>query len=230
MSSATETVEARAGHVFRNRTLLERALTHPSVLPERRAAAESNQRLEFLGDAVLQLILTEALFAEFPSEREGALSRRRAALANGATLAELARELGLDQALRLGPSEEKSGGREKSSSLGDAFEALVGAVFLDGGLEAARACVRTAYGPFGPRLAALGDGRTPKSRLQELVQPRHGNSALAYAVVATGGEEHRRTFEVTVSLLGREVGRGRGSSKQAAEEAAAEAALAQLPP
>lgn len=230
MSSATSDLEARTGHVFRDRTLLERALTHPSVLPRRRAAAESNQRLEFLGDAVLQLVLTETLFAEFPGEREGDLSRRRAALANGATLAVLAREVGLDQALRLGPGEEASGGRARTSSLGDGFEALVGAIFLDGGLEAARGCVRSAYGPLGPRLAALGDGKTPKSRLQEFVQPRHGNKALVYAVVATEGEDHRRSFEVTVTLLGREVGRGRGSSKQAAEEAAAEAALGCLQP
>ena len=230
MSSATSNLESRAGHVFRNRTLLERALTHPSVLPSRRAASESNQRLEFLGDAVLQLVLTEALFHEFPEEREGALSRRRAALANGATLAVLARELGLDQALRLGPSEETSGGRAKSSSLGDAFEALVGAVFLDGGLEAARACVHAAYGPLAARLAAVGDDKTPKSRLQELIQPRHGNNALAYAVVSTEGEDHRRSFEVAVSLLGQEIGRGRGSSKQAAEEAAAADALGRLPP
>jgi ribonuclease-3 len=221
-------LEGRVGHVFRDRSLLERALTHPSLLPVLRGA-ESNQRLEFLGDAVLQLLLSEALYAEFPGEREGALSRRRATLANGTTLALLARELGLDQALRLGSSEESSGGRQRTSALGDAFEALLGAVYLDAGLEAARAVMRAAYGPLPARLAALGDDKTPKSRLQELIQPRHGNEALAYAVIATEGEDHRRTFEVSVSLLGREIGRGRGSSKKTAEEAAAEAALRQMP-
>jgi len=227
VSAEPTALESRVGHVFRDRSLLERALTHPSLLPVLRGA-ESNQRLEFLGDAVLQLLLSEALYAEFPSEREGVLSRRRAILANGTTLALLARELGLDQALRLGPSEESSGGRHRTSALGDAFEALLGAVYLDAGLEAARAVVRAAYGPLPERLAALGDEKTPKSRLQELVQPRHGNDALTYQVVATEGEDHRRTFEVSVSLLGREIGRGRGSSKKAAEEAAAEAALRTL--
>lgn len=217
-------LESRVGHVFRDRSLLERALTHPSLLPVLRGA-ESNQRLEFLGDAVLQLLLSEALYAAFPGEREGALSRRRATLANGATLAVLAREIGLDQALRLGPSEESSGGRQRTSALGDAFEALLGAVYLDAGLEAVRAVALAAYGPLPARLAALGDDKTPKSRLQEFIQPRHGNDAVAYTVIATGGEDHRRTFEVSVSLLGREIGRGRGSSKKAAEEAAAEAAL-----
>lgn len=227
MSAEPTALESRVGHVFRDRSLLERALTHPSLLPVLRGA-ESNQRLEFLGDAVLQLLLSEALYAEFPSEREGVLSRRRAILANGTTLALLARELGLDQALRLGPSEESSGGRQRTSALGDAFEALLGAVYLDAGLEAARAVVRAAYGPLPERLAALGDEKTPKSRLQELVQPRHGNDALTYQVVATEGEDHRRTFEVSVSLLGREIGRGRGSSKKAAEEAAAEAGLREM--
>lgn len=227
MSAEPTALESRVGHVFRDRSLLERALTHPSLLPVLRGA-ESNQRLEFLGDAVLQLLLSEALYAEFPGEREGVLSRRRAILANGTTLALLARELGLDQALRLGPSEESSGGRQRTSALGDAFEALLGAVYLDAGLEAARAVVRAAYGPLPERLAALGDEKTPKSRLQELVQPRHGNDALTYQVVATEGEDHRRTFEVSVSLLGREIGRGRGSSKKAAEEAAAEAGLREM--
>jgi len=227
VSAEPTALESRVGHVFRDRSLLERALTHPSLLPVLRGA-ESNQRLEFLGDAVLQLLLSEALYAEFPGEREGVLSRRRAILANGTTLALLARELGLDQALRLGPSEESSGGRQRTSALGDAFEALLGAVYLDAGLEAARAVVRAAYGPLPERLAALGDEKTPKSRLQELVQPRHGNDALTYQVVATEGEDHRRTFEVSVSLLGREIGRGRGSSKKAAEEAAAEAGLREM--
>ena len=229
MSAEPTALESRVGHVFRDRSLLERALTHPSLLPVLRGA-ESNQRLEFLGDAVLQLLLSEALYAEFPGEREGVLSRRRAILANGTTLALLARELGLDQALRLGPSEESSGGRQRTSALGDAFEALLGAVYLDAGLEAARAVMRAAYGPLPERLAALGDEKTPKSRLQELVQPRHGNDALTYQVVATEGEDHRRTFEVSVSLLGREIGRGRGSSKKAAEEAAAEAGLREMEP
>ena len=229
MSAEPTALESRVGHVFRDRSLLERALTHPSLLPVLRGA-ESNQRLEFLGDAVLQLLLSEALYSEFPGEREGVLSRRRAILANGTTLALLARELGLDQALRLGPSEESSGGRQRTSALGDAFEALLGAVYLDAGLEAARAVVRAAYGPLPERLAALGDEKTPKSRLQELVQPRHGNDALTYQVVATEGEDHRRTFEVSVSLLGREIGRGRGSSKKAAEEAAAEAGLREMEP
>ncbi len=221
-------LETRLDYAFRDRSLLARALTHPSRLQEEPGLAESNQRLEFLGDAVLQLVLTEALFRQYPAEREGALSKRRATLANGAFLADLARELGLKPALRLSSSEEATGGRERASTLEDAFEALVGAVFLDAGLDEVRRVVLRLYGPLDRRLAAAGDEENPKGRLQELVQPRHGNSALRYEVLRIEGEDHARRYEVAVYLQDRPLSTGRGTSKKTAEEAAAREALAAL--
>lgn len=221
-------LEDRIGHAFRDRSLLERAVTHPSALPENPAFAESNQRLEFLGDAVLQLILTERLYELFPAEREGVLSKHRAALANGTFLARLAREIGLDTALILGGSEESSGGRARPSSLEDAFEALIGAIYLDSDIDKARRVVLQIYGALPERLADTNEIENPKGRLQELVQPRFGNNALRYEVTNTFGEDHAREYEVLVLLQERPLGTGRGASKKAAEEAAARVALRAL--
>jgi ribonuclease-3 len=228
MSDPLPQLEQRIDHAFRDRTLLERAVTHPSLLQDQPQLTESNQRLEFLGDAVLQLVLTEALFALFPADREGLLSKRRAALANGTFLARLAREIGLDVALRLGASEEATGGRSRAAASEDAFEALIGAVYLDAGLEAARRCVLNIYGELPARLAIVEGVENPKGRLQELVQPVHGNNALRYEIVHIIGEDHAREYEVAVFLQDRSLGQGRGSSKKSAEEAAARAALAIL--
>lgn len=228
MTDPLEQLEIRIDHAFRQRALLERAVTHPSLLQDRPDLVESNQRLEFLGDAVLQLVLTQALFELFPGDREGLLSKRRAALANGNFLASLAREIGLDHALRLSASEESTGGRTRAAALEDAFEALVGAVYLDSNFETARRMVLHLYGPIPDRLASGADTENPKGRLQELVQPTHGNTALHYEVVSIMGEDHARQYEVAVHLSGRAIGSGRGTSKKQAEEAAARAGLAKL--
>lgn len=228
MNSTLEQLEKRIGHAFRDRALLERAVTHPSLLQDRPDLAASNQRLEFLGDAVLQLVLTQELYDLFPEDREGALSKRRAALANGTFLAGLAREIGLDLALRLGASEESTGGRSRAAALEDAFEALVGAVFLDSNLPTTSRVLLGIYGPLPDRLARVEDVENPKGRLQEFVQPMHGNHALRYEVVRIEGEDHAREYEVAVFLRDRAVGSGRGSSKKNAEEAAARAALVEL--
>lgn len=220
-------LQARIGHSFRNTAVLEEAVTHRSFLNERQGEGISNQRLEFLGDAVLQLVLTEALFGKFRAEREGVLSKRRAALAKGDSLAALAREIGLDGCLRFGPAEEASGGRYKASALEDAFEALIGAVYLDSDLATARAMVLRLYGDLDQRLAGA-DLENPKGRLQERVQPLHGNSALRYDVIAIHGTDHAREYEVSVYLLDRAIGSGRGSSKKVAEENAARAGLEAL--
>jgi ribonuclease-3 len=228
MSSPLAHLQTRLGYNFTDAALLERAVTHPSFLPEHPEVKESNQRLEFLGDAVLQLVLTEELFRLFPAEREGALSRRRASLAQGLSLVTLARELGLDASLRLGTSEESTGGRSRASTLEDAFEAIVGAIYLDSDLATASRVVLALYGPLPERLANTQDEDNPKGRLQELVQPKHGNHALRYEVTATEGEDHARAFAVAVFLHERELGRGRGPSKKSAEEAAAREALTTL--
>ena len=223
-----EQLEVRIDHAFANRLLLARAVTHPSYLQDHPDVSESNQRLEFLGDAVLQLVLTEMLFELYPGDREGVLSKRRAALANGVFLAGLARELGLDVALRVGASEESTGGRTRAAALEDAFEALIGAVYLDAGLAKARRVVLGLYGHLPDRLALVEDVENPKGRLQELVQPMHGNNALRYAITRISGEDHQREYEVAAFLGDRLLGEGRGTSKKAAEESAARAALVTL--
>ena len=227
--SELDHLQERLGYTFRDRALLEEALRHPSLASNGSTAA-SNQRLEFLGDAVLQLVVSEVLFRNEPESREGPLSRRRASLTKGPTLAGLAAELGLDRALDLSPAEEHSGGRARLGAREDVFEALVGAVYLDRGYEAARTHVLRWYGPLGPRLAGQECSDNPKGRIQELVQPLHGNTALRYAVARIKGEPHERRFEVQLYLLDRLVGTGSGSSKKEAEENAAREALAQWKP
>lgn len=221
-------LEERLQYSFRDSEWLQRAVTHSSYLPEHPESGESNQRLEYLGDAVLQLILTEALFQLFPSEREGVLSKRRAVLAKGVSLVELARELQLDECMRLGTSEESSGGRQRASTMEDAFEALIGAIYLDSDFATVRTVVLRLYGDIEARLRSREQDENPKGRLQEWIQPQHGNHALRYEVVAVTGEDHERAFEVAVFLHDRELGQGRGSSKKTAEEAAARVALEKL--
>lgn len=225
MTDPLAALQARLGHVFARPELLREAVTHPSYLNEQPAAGPHNQRLEFLGDSVLGHILTAELFHAFPAESEGALSRRRAVLTNGRALAELALGLGLDTALRLGGSENTPDGRNRPSNLEDAFEALVGALYLDAGLETTRARVLAVYGPLTERLAAGLDADNPKGRLQELVQPVHGNAALRYETIQCGGADHAKEYASIVHLADRALGSGRGPSKKAAEEAAAREAL-----
>jgi ribonuclease-3 len=221
-------LQSRLGYTFREPALLQRALTHMSYLQDHPAAGEGNQRLEFLGDSVLQLILSEALFGLYPNEREGALSRRRSTLAQGRFLSLLAREFRLDAALRLGLSEESTGGRQRASILEDAFEAVIGALYLDSDFATARRVVLAWYGPLPERLGALLGEDNPKGRLQELLQSAHCNNALRYEVMHTEGAPHEREYEVNVYLGDTFLGTGRGSSKKLAEEAAARAALPAL--
>jgi ribonuclease-3 len=230
MKDGVKALQERIGYVFRDPAYLERALTHASWVQDNPGAGGNNQRLEFLGDSVLQLILTEALFALYPEDREGELSKRRAVLGKGKFLSGLAREVGLDRSLRLGANEEATGGRGRDAALEDAFEALVGAVSLDGGLESARRTVLGIYGDLQGRLGLLEGHANPKGRLQEIVQPVHGNQALRYELLATDGADHERRFEVAVFLLNRRLGSGWGPSKKVAEEEAARAALATLDP
>ena len=223
-----EQLQQRLGYAFRDPQLLACALTHTSYLQDHPAAGPGNQRLEFLGDSVLQLILSEALFQLYPDEREGALSKRRATLTKGQFLSLLARDLGLDAGLRIGQSEEQTGGRQRASILEDAFEALVGAVYLDSDFATARRVVLDRYGPLTERLAVLLGEDNPKGRLQELIQPGHGNRALRYEVTRAVGAPHEREYEVNVCLHDRLLGTGRGSSKKLAQESAARAALTAL--
>ncbi|WP_221028995.1 ribonuclease III [Actomonas aquatica] len=225
MSSPAETLQQKIGYPFRDPQLLRLALTHSSWLQDHPEETESNQRLEFLGDAVLQLILTEELYRLYPTEREGDLSKRRAALTKGHYLARLAREIDLAPALLLAASEEQMGGRDRPAALEDAFEALVGAVYSDSDYAAARTVVLRLYGDLANRLGSVIEHENPKGRLQERVQPVHGNSALRYRVDHVSGEDHAREYEAQVFLQGECLGTGRGSSKKSAEEQAAREAL-----
>jgi ribonuclease-3 len=218
------TLEERIGYSFNDKALLARALTHPSYL-QGNTPTEHNQRLEFLGDAVLGLVLAEALFAELPAEREGTLTRFRSMLAKGNQLALIAREIQIGKALRIGEAEDSMGVRDRPSILEDALEALIGAVYRDGGLEKARKLVLHLYGPLSARLDFQMDAHNPKGRLQEIHQPKLGNQSIEYRLVEESGPDHCKHFTVEVWIDGTCCGRGSGNSKKLAEEAAALEAL-----
>jgi ribonuclease-3 len=221
--------QKRIGYTFRDASLLQKSLTHPSTRQDS-PDIETNQRLEFLGDAVLQLIVTEQLHALYPDEREGPLTSRRASLTQGAALAQLARDLGIEQVLRVSSAARAEGGHERLAALEDATEAVAAAVYLDSDWQTAKKVVLGWFGDIDRRLESLNDGINPKGRLQELVQPEHGNNALSYTVIRTDGPPHDRRFEVEVSLLDRPLGKGTGGSKKEAEEGAAREALRNWPP
>lgn len=212
-----------SGYRFRQQDLLQQALTHRS------AGAPHNERLEFLGDALVNLIVAEALYARWPQADEGALTRARAELVRESALALIARTLDLGAKLTLGPGEMKSGGHRRDSILADALEAMVGAIYLDAGFEACRAVVLPW---FEPAMAALPPphkvGKDAKTRLQEWLQGRQ-KPLPVYALLSESGEEHAKTFLVTCTLLQPAlVTEGEGGSRRAAEQVAAEAALREL--
>lgn len=212
----------RLGHEFARPELLIEALTHPSLSSPTRA---DNQRLEFLGDRVLGLVMAEALVAADPAAREGQLAPRLNALVRKEACAEVAREIGLGEVLKLGRSEMLTGGRRKEALLGDAMEAVIAAVHLDAGLETARALVLRLW---GARLArAEHTPRDAKSALQEQVQAR-GQQPPAYAEVGRSGPDHAPRFIVEVRLDSGEAVRAEAGSKRAAEQAAAQAMLDRL--
>jgi ribonuclease-3 len=220
-------LQTRLGYDFRQSELLVLALTHPSVAHERGAPLQTNQRLEFLGDAVLQLVLTRELYEQFPDVGEGSLTKARAKLVNRRTLAEHARNLGLGQYLIVSRGEDLQGGRERGSALADAFEALLGAIFLDSGFEAARKFILLQFQQAFGSLSVIPILENPKGELQELLQSI-SSEAPRYHVVSATGPDHDRVFECTVHHAGAELARGQGKSKKAAESEAALAALTLL--
>ncbi len=220
-------LQTRLGYTFRDAGLLRLALTHPSVAHEQGAPVQHNQRLEFLGDAVLQLVLTRELYEHFPDYGEGPLTKARAKLVNRRTLAVRGRVLGLGEHLILSRGEELHGGRERPSALADTFEALLGAIFMDGGFSAAREFIlREFHSAFG-ELTVIPILENPKGELQELLQV-NSVEAPEYRVVSSSGPDHDRVFECTVHHEGLELARGKGKSKKAAESEAALAALKKL--
>jgi ribonuclease III len=220
-------LQCRIGYAFLEPKLLRLAMTHPSVAHEQGLPIQTNQRLEFLGDAVLQLVLTRELYDKFPHCGEGRLTKARAKLVNRRSLAERARQLGLGLHMILSRGEEISGGRERASGLADTFEALLGAIFLDGGFETAREfIVRQFLSAFG-ELTVIPILENPKGELQEFLQSR-SSEAPHYHVASATGPDHDRVFECTVHHAGVELARGCGKSKKAAESEAALAALQKL--
>ncbi|HOS75208.1 MAG TPA: ribonuclease III [Verrucomicrobiota bacterium] len=207
--------------------MLQLALTHPSVAHEHGASMQTNQRLEFLGDAVLQLVLTRELYEKFPAFDEGPLTKARAQLVNRRTLAERARQLNLGQYLIVSRGEDLHGGRERPSALADTYEALLGAILLDGGYDAARNFILRQFQAVFGELSAIPELENPKGELQELLQAT-STEAPRYCVAPASGPDHDRLFECTVHHGGKELARGRGKSKKAAESEAALAALAKL--
>lgn len=220
-------LESRLGHSFGDAGLLERALTHRSYVQEKTAGARSasNELLEYLGDSVLGLVVSEHLLRSHPQAGEGELSKRRSRLVSEAHLHRAAERLGLGEFLLLGRGEERAGGRQKKALLADAVEALLAAVYLDGGLEKAREAVSrwVLDGVDGEDLLTTDY----KTALQELLQERK-QAAPCYEVVSQRGPEHRKIFTVRALIDGRNMAEGEGPTKKAAEQAAARIALGEL--
>lgn len=219
-------LEKHIGYKFRNSLLLAEALTHPSLSFERKTFHFDNQRLEFLGDAVLQLVITHHLYRLFPTFSEGQLTKLRSRLVSREGLRKHALALGLGSYLMLGRGEEASRGRERASTLADAFEALVGAMYLDSDLETVRRFILRVAGDDLGSLAREPAEDNPKGELQEILQAISTQSP-AYEVVSESGPDHQKEFVCRVRWEGRELGRGSGQSKKQAEINAALDALHQ---
>lgn len=219
-----DALQRALGYRFRNMRLLLHALTHPSYVNEHpEDEIGDNQRLEFLGDAVLDFVAGAWVFRHYPDFDEGRMTRLRAALVRTGTLAQLARQVGIGEALRLGRGEEEAGGRERDANLCDAFEAVAGALYLDGGLAAAEAFAEPLIGPVAEATLAAEADWDAKSRFQEWSQAEMGVTPR-YRIVAETGPDHAKTFVAEVLLRKDVAGHGSGHSKQAAEQAAARAA------
>jgi len=219
-----ELIQSVLGHTFLDRSLLKEALTHASLGYESQKSQADNQRLEFLGDAVLQLVLSEMVFHQFKRADEGLLTKVRAQLVSTKALSAVARRINLGGFILMGKAEENNGGRERESTLADTLEALAGAIFLDGGMEAAR---KVAHHLFHQQILDFGSTPTdqnPKGQLQEILQSISPQSPT-YQIIDESGPDHAKSFHAIVTWGGRELGRGTGKSKKEAEVDAARVAL-----
>ncbi|MEX2157801.1 MAG: ribonuclease III [Dehalococcoidia bacterium] len=221
-------MEDRLGVKFKDPALLRQALVHSSYVNENPdLAPESNERLEFLGDAVLGLVVADDLYGAFPGEDEGKLTELRTHLVRRDTLAKAAAQLQLGEDLLLGRGEDGGGGRERPTNLAHVYESVVGAIFLDGGLSAAQHFVRRSLGEDFASVHQRAFPGDPKSRLQELSQSRYQTTPV-YRLIEAEGPDHARRFTVEVVIGGRTLGTGSGHSKQQAEKEAASQAFKQL--
>jgi ribonuclease-3 len=217
-------LESRIHYKFRNSLLLAEALTHPSLAYESQKPHFDNQRMEFLGDAVLQLIVTEELFRMFPDFPEGRLTKLRSRVVSRRALARFAMAIHLGDYVLLGKGEEATGGRRRLSTLADAFEALIGAVYLDSGAQQARDLVIRLFESEISSMVSSPEERNPKGELQESLQAIHPE-APGYRIVSESGPDHRRVFQAEVSWRGLVLAMGKGKSKKEAEARAAGEAL-----
>lgn len=222
-----EQVQEIIGYRFNDVSLLSLAMTHRSYASTNVNADESNERMEFVGDSVLGLVIAHQLFADHPNWREGELTKVKALLVNETTLAEIGKEIGLNQHIFLSAEEEKSGGWERPSIVSDAVESVIAAIYFDGGFEAAKKFVLEQIYSRKADVRADSSQRNYKGELLELVQGR-GESMPRYDVVSQSGPDHEKTFNVVVSISGRTLGSGIGSSKKEAEQKAAAEALERL--
>lgn len=221
MKFALEALYQRINYEFNRPKYLELALTHRS------AKGEHNERLEFLGDSILSLVIADALYHQFPKVHEGDLSRMRSTLVRGQTLAEIARDFNLGEALRLGPGELKSGGYRRDSILADAVEAIIGAIYLDSDIET---CRQVVLGWYQKRLADIKPGvnqKDPKTQLQEYLQGRK-MPLPKYSVIATKGQAHNQEFTISCLVNGFKEFIAKGTSRRKAEQTVAEIALRKL--
>ena len=218
-------LEEKLGYTFQNPALLENALTHSSCANESRGKLQSNERLEFLGDSILGMIVADHLYRNHPDLPEGVLTRTRAALVCEDSLVEVAEALGLGEYLRLGKGEEAGGGRQRPSIRADAVEAVLAAVYLDGGIGSVRKIIQRYI--LSREVAGLTKPRDYKTALQELVQ-RESGRVLQYRLTGEEGPDHNKRFFMEVHLNGVPVGSGSGRSKKEAEQMAAMAAIQQL--
>ena len=214
----------RLGYRFQNEGLLRRALTHSSMAVEQHRMGEDNERLEYLGDAVLEHLVSRHLFDAHPEMREGALTRLRSSLVCESALSAAARRLGLNEHILLSRGEEQCGGRDKDSILSDAFEAVLAAVYLDGGLDQAQRLVDE-YVLSAETLENRSSSRDSKTAFQELVHADHKGRAIRYELVSESGPDHKKLFTMRVRVDEVEWGMGSGPSKQAAGQAAAQMAM-----
>lgn len=221
-SQETE-LQKKLGYSFKSQGYLQEALTHSSFANER-GLPQNNERLEFLGDAVLEVTISGALFEKFPNAREGDLTRMRARLVSEGTLAELAEKLGVSKCLILGKGEESQGGRERPALLADALEALFGAIYIDAGYEAAKSCLLKLYADLWPESGKVQKGKDFKTHLQEITQAKY-RALPVYLPLASYGPEHEKTFEVKLLLPDGQEFCANGPSMKRAEQIAASMAL-----
>jgi ribonuclease-3 len=225
--SSLDELQARLGHRFREPGLLRLALTHPSIWHEMKLSQDHNQRLEYLGDAVLQLALSRELYDRYPHHDEGPLTKIRAQLVNQVSLATQGRALGLGEHMILSRGEQLNGGRDRPSILADAYESILGALFLDGGYDVARAFILHSFRDEFTDIENAATADNPKGALQEILQAI-STETPQYQVLTATGPDHDRSFECAVLHKGEEIGRGKGKSKKLAESQAAAMALEQL--